>query len=238
MNVQLSPEEQAFQDAAAPTGPPQFPVVSHFEVLLTAIFPGPPGNAGNAAAAAPRVDPRHLPSPFRQLAEARDDGRGRTAGILPAAPAPVPRPEVLQGLFILITNANPTPVSNLFVVLEVNTAADAQSLANDTLAFDLRTGAPVVGRWIARAGQTYAYYGLNTPLAPGETTNLACIPNFLKDPAPNVSVRGLLSMSTTAPALYVTPEQRAVFFPPDGGAVFRTVAYCLTTRTGTNLFQR
>lgn len=233
MDIQLSPEEQEFQDKAATTGPPRFPVVSHFEVLLTAIFPGP----GAPAAESARVDPRRLPSPFRQLAEARDDGRGRTAGILPAAPAPVPRPEVLQGLFILITNPNPTPVNNLFVVLEVNTAADAQSLANDTLAFDLRTGAPVMGRWIAPAGATYAYYVLSTPLAPGQTTNLACIPNFLKDPAPDVSVRGLVTTNGNAPALYVTPEQRAVFFPPDGGAVFSTVAYCLTTRTGTNFFQ-
>lgn len=233
MDIQLSPEEQAFQDKAATTGPPQFPVISHFEVLLTAIFPGP----GAPAAESARVDPRHLPSPFRQLAEARDDGRGRTAGMLPAAPAPVPRPEVLQGLFILITNPTSTPITNLFVVLEVNTTADAQSLVNDTLAFDLRTGAPVMGKWMTSTGQTYAYYGLSTPLAPGQTTNVACIPNFLKDPAPDVSVRGLVSVSTSAPALYVTPEQRAVFFPPAGGAVFSTVAYCLTSRNGTNYFQ-
>jgi hypothetical protein len=158
--------------------------------------------------------------------------------MLPDAPAPVPRPEVLQGLFILITNPNDVPVS-VTVLLEVNTVGDVQSLASDTLAFDLRTGTPVVGKWMVPSETaTFAYYVLSTPLAPGQTTNLACIPNFLKDPAPDVSIRGVVSAKTDGPsALYITPEQRAVFFPPDGGAEFSTVAYCLTTRTGTNFFQ-
>ena len=211
------------------------PVISHFEVLLAPIFPSSPGPATSAAAAEDAgMDPRRLPSPFRQLADAKDDGRGRTADRLAAA-ATVPRPEVLQGLFTLITN--PTAVAvTVAVVLEVNSTADAQSIANDCLAFDLRTGAPTVGTWIAPAAQKYAYYFLSRQLQPGETTNLACIPNFLKNPAPTVSVRGLVSISTTSKQLYLTPEQRAVFYPTTASDVFSTVAYCLTTSNGTNFY--
>lgn len=237
--ITLTPEEQAFQDALTPadtTGLTGLPVVSQFEVLLAPIFPQGPAAEEPGAASARRVDPRRFPSPFRHLAEARDDGRGRTAGRLAAAGAQVPRPEVLQGLFVLITNPTPTPAT-VIVILEVNTLADVKSIVNDTLAFDLRTGAPVVGAWIPdSAGRTFAYYVLSTPLAPGQTTNVACIPNFLKDPAPVVSVRGIVSTRTDVPALYFTPEQRAVFYPTDGSDVFSTVAYCLTTRTGSNLF--
>lgn len=238
--IKLTPQEQEFQDKAGPpdtTGLLGLPVISQFEVLLSPIFPGPgpsPAGMGDAPAAR-RVDARRFPSPFRQLAEARDDGRGRTSGQLSAAGAQVPRPEVLQGLFILITNPTSNP-ADVYVVLEVNTPGDAQAIANDTLAFDLRTGAPTVGTWIAPAGSTYAFYLLSTPLAPGQTTNLACIPNFLRDPAPVVSVRGIVSTRTSAPELYWTPEQRAVFYPTDGSDVFSTVAYCLTTRTGSNYF--
>lgn len=214
------------------------PVISQFEVLLAPIFPQSPPAGGAAvtrAADAGRIDPRRLPHPFRLVAEAQDDGRGRTAALRTAAAASVPRPEVLQGLFILITNPTNNPAT-FFVVLEVNTVADAQSIANDCLAFDLRTGPPTVGAWIAPVGQTYAYYLVSNPLPPGQTTNLACIPNFLKDPAPTVSVRGVVSTRADAKQLYWTPEQRAVFYPTDGSDVFSTVAYCLTTTNGTNNF--
>lgn len=208
------------------------PVISHFEVLLAPIFPSLPGGA--AAAPASMVDPRRFPSPFRQLAEARDEGRAETAGLMGDAGAQVPRPEVLQGLFILITNPGNVP-ANVRVVLEVNTPADETSIVRDTLAFDLRTGAPTIGTWKPGPG-TSAFYDLSKPLPPGQTTNLACIPNFLRNPAPVVSVRGIVSAKTDARSLYITPEQRAVFYPTADSDVFSTVAYCLTSRNGTNLF--